>query len=57
MTLYEISFMDIDGHGWYYTRKINVLAESKEEAMEKFLNKFPEEFRFTITNWTHVDIL
>jgi hypothetical protein len=33
------------------------LAKSKEEAMEKFLNKCPEEYAFTITNWLDVDIL
>lgn len=55
--VYEISFMDVDRQGWYYTRKINVLAKSKEEAMEKFLSKFPDEYAFTITNWFDVDIL
>lgn len=56
-TLYEFSFTDKDGHGWYYTRKVNVLAKSKEEAMEKFLNAFPDEYSFAITMWWNVDIL
>ena len=57
MKLYEISFNDINQHGFRYTRKVHVLAKNPPEAMEKFLAKYPDKYTFTITNWYRVDIL
>ena len=57
MKLYEISFSDVNQHGFRYTRKVHVLAENPPEAMEKFLTEHPDKYAFTITNWYRVDIL
>lgn len=58
-TLYEFSVLREreDYPHWTYTDKIYVLAINKEEAMRKFLNKHPDFYNFTITNWQGVDIL
>lgn len=58
-TLYEFSVLcerESNPH-WTYTSKIYVLAVNKEEAMHKFLDKYPELYNFRITNWQGVDIL
>ncbi len=58
-TLYEFSVLrEREGNPhWTYTDKIYVLAVNKEEAMHKFLDKHPDLYNFTITNWQGVDIL
>lgn len=55
-TLYEFSVMRERGN-WARTDKIYVLAVNKEEAMHKFLDKYPDLYNFRITNWQGVDIL
>lgn len=55
-TLYEFSIQRERGN-WVCTDKIYVLAVNKEEAMRKFLDKYPDLYSFRITNWWGVDIL
>lgn len=55
-TLYEFS-VPREHENWTYTDKIYVLAVNKEEAMHKFLDKYPDLYSFRITNWWGVDIL
>ena len=55
-TLYEFSVQHESGN-WTNTDKIYVLAVNKEEAMHKFLDKYPDLYNFRITNWQGVDIL
>ena len=58
-TLYEFSVLREreDYPYWTYTDKIYVLAVNKEEAIRKFLNKYPDLYNFHITDWQGVDIL
>lgn len=55
-TLYEFSVQREPGN-WTCADKIYVLAVNKEEAMHKFLDKYPDLYNFRITNWQGVDIL
>lgn len=55
-TLYEFSVQP-KYDNWIHTDKIYVLAVNKEEAMHKFLDKYPDLYNFRITNWQGVDIL
>ena len=55
-TLYEFSVQRERGN-WTCTDKIYVLAVNKEEAMHKFLDKYPDLYDFRITNWQGIDIL
>ena len=55
-TLYEFSVQS-KYDNWIHTDKIYVLAVNKEEAMHKFLDKYPDLYNFRITNWQGVDIL
>lgn len=55
-TLYEFSVQRECGN-WACADKIYVLAVNKEEAMHKFLDKYPDLYNFRITNWQGVDIL
>ena len=55
-TLYEFTVQREDKNR-IYIDKIYVLAVNKEEAMHKFLDKHPDLYNFTITNWQGVDIL
>ena len=55
-TLYEFSAQRESGN-WASIDKIYVLAVNKEEAMHKFLDKYPDLYNFRITNWQGVDIL
>lgn len=54
--MYEFSVQRERGN-WACTDKIYVLAVNKEEAMHKFLDKYPDLYNFCITNWQGVDIL
>ena len=55
-TLYEFSVQS-KYDNWIHPDKIYVLAVNKEEAMHKFLDKYPDLYNFRITNWQGVDIL
>ena len=59
LTLYEFSVIRSreEPPYWTYTDKINVLAHDKTQAMEKFLNAYPDLYNFTITNWNPVHVM
>lgn len=46
-----------DRRGWYNTVLTNVLADKKETAWEKFLDKYPERYASTLIDAIRIDIL
>lgn len=52
-TMYEFSVLTDN-----YTRSLfYVVGCGQEEAMHKFLDKYPEYYNFHITDWWPIDIL
>lgn len=43
-------------NGWYTTQLTRVLAETREEAMKKYLEAYPENYNFTIVDVARIDI-
>lgn len=53
LAMYEFTVINDDfGRSFY-----NVVAYGREEAMHKFLEKYPEYYNFHITNWWPIDVM